>query len=125
MNRRGNTLIGMMAVLVIIAILGSVFMYGSGAFSKDHPSPRKDGKGTTIPGLAEAKARDTVCQHNLTQVRESIQIAETGGDDQHPGSLQDLHLPSEILKCPIGHEAYVYDPTTGQVHCPHPGHETL
>jgi hypothetical protein len=124
MNKRGNTLVGMLVTMAIIAILAGVFMYGSGVFQAGGPkSPRKDGKGVTIPGLVRAKAQDTVCMSNLSTVRQSIMVVQSSGEDTHPSSLADLHLPAESLKCPIGHEAYTYDPSTGEVHCPHPGHE--
>jgi len=103
-------------------MLSVVFMYGSGIFQKGGPkSSRADGKGITVPGAAEAAARDTVCQSNLQQIRMSM-MANAGGDDTHPASLADLHLPAEVLKCSFG-DMYVYDPGTGTVHCPHPGHE--
>ncbi|WP_144241209.1 hypothetical protein [Fimbriimonas ginsengisoli] len=113
-----------MITLAIIAVLAGVFFFGSGVFQAGGPkSPRKDGKGVTIPGLAEARARDTVCQSNLSQVRQSIMVAQSSGGDELPKSLDELHLPAEVTHCSIGHEAYTYDPATGQVHCPHPGHE--
>jgi len=121
MNRRGNTLVGLLVTMVIMAMLAMVFMYGSGTFGQ-HVSARKDGKGTTIPGAAEAAARDTVCRSNLNQVRQGLMVAQ-GGEDTHPESLDVLKFPADSLHCPIGHEAYLYDPTTGTVTCPHPGHE--
>jgi pilin/secretion family protein with methylation motif len=123
MNKRGFTLVSTMVTLVIIAMLSVVFMYGSGAFQKGGPkSSRPDGLGTTIPGAAEDAAKDTVCRSNLQQVRMSLEIAQ-GGTEEHASSLSDLHLPAEVLKCAVGHEAYIYDPNTGTVHCPHLGHE--
>ena len=122
MNQRGNTLVGLLVTMVIMAMLAMVFMYGSGTFG-EHKSARKDGKGTTIPGAAEMAAQDTVCRSNLNQVRQGLMIQQGGDDTSHPDSLAVLNFPKEVLHCPIGHEAYVYDPTTGTVHCPHPGHE--
>lgn len=124
MNRRGNTLAGMLVVMVIIMILACVFMFGGNMFSKDGPkSPRKDGKGVTVPGLVEAKARDTVCTNNLSQIRQMVMVYQTSNDDHFPESLQELKVPSEMMYDPIGKEPYQYDPSTGQVHCVHPGHE--
>jgi len=122
MNQRGNTLVGLLVTMVIMAMLAVVFMYGSGTFGQ-HVSARKDGKGTTIPGMAQASAEDTVCRSNLNQVRQGLMIQQGADDNTHPESLDVLHFPSEVLHCPIGHEAYAYDPTTGTVSCPHPGHE--
>lgn len=123
-NSRGFTLVSTLITIAIIAILAGVFMYGSSVFQKGGPkSSREDGLGTTIPGAAKLTAEDTVCRSNLDQVRQSVLVAQSAGEDQHPASINDLKLPKESLICPIGHEAYQYDPSTGQVHCPHPGHE--
>jgi hypothetical protein len=125
MNRRGHTLIGLMAAMAIIAILSVGLFYGSGML-KGGPakSPRKDGKGTTIPGLAKLQAQDTVCRNNLSQLRSGLQIAQTSsGDDTYPQTLEETRLGSSFYQCPVGKERYTYDPTTGQVTCPHPGHE--
>lgn len=122
--QRGNTLIGLLLSVVIIAILSVVFLKG-GFFGPGHSAvSRKDKLGTTIPGAVKLKAQDTVCQSDLQQVRDAIELASSSdADGKFPASLSELKLPSELLHCPIGHEAYVYDPATGQVHCPHPGHE--
>jgi len=122
MNQRGNSLVGMLVTMAIMAMLAVVFMYGSGTLGS-HQSARKDGKGTTIPGAAQMAAEDTVCRSNLSQVRQGLMIQQGADDSTHPESLDVLHFPSESLHCPIGHEAYIYDPTTGTVHCPHPGHD--
>jgi hypothetical protein len=121
---RGQTLVGLLVVLAIMALLGVALMKGSGMFGVPGKSVsgRKDGKGTTVMGSAEWAARDTVCRSDLAQVRAALQIAETP-DGEHPATLQELKLGAEFYKCPVGGEAYVYDPATGTVHCPHPGHE--
>jgi hypothetical protein len=124
--RSGSAMVGTLITVAIILVLVVVFMRGGcGGANLMSPgkSPRADGKGTTTLGLAEARARDEVCRSNLSQVRQSLQVAEASDSEGHPASLQDLHLPDQSLHCPIGHEAYTYDPQTGQVHCPHPGHE--
>ena len=85
---------------------------------------RADGKGNTVPGLVKLKAEDTVCQSNLGQVRSFIMIARGNADDQPPASLaRDPGLPKDFMSCPLGKEPYEYDPATGTVRCPHPGHE--
>jgi hypothetical protein len=84
---------------------------------------RKDQVGQTAYGQAEARSRDAVCAEDLAQVRQAIQVAQTSSD-AFPGSLSELKLAPNMLVCPIQpHEPYVYDAQTGQVHCPHPGHE--
>jgi type II secretory pathway pseudopilin PulG len=124
MNRRGNTLVGLMAAMAIIAVLSVGAFYGSGMFKGGAQSPRKDGKGKTIPGLAKLQAQDTVCRSNLGQVRSAIQLAMTAsGEDTPPQTIEETRIGSSFYECPIGKERYVYDPATGQVGCPHPGHE--
>lgn len=125
MNRRGHTLVGLLAAMAIIAILSVGLFYGSGMLSGGQAkSARKDGKGKTIPGLAKLQAEDTVCRTNLGQLRAGIQIAQTNsGDDVPPQTLEETRLGAQFYSCPLGKEPYTYDPTTGQVSCPHPGHE--
>jgi hypothetical protein len=124
MKIRGNSLVGMLVTLAIICILMVVVMRGTNMFGAPGTgSPRKDGRGTTVPGLVKADAQDVVCRSNLGQLRQSLQIAASGDDDKPPATLQETRLGREYYKCPMGGEPYVYDPTTGQVHCTHPGHE--
>ena len=123
MKQRGSAMVGTMVTLAIICVLLVVFMKGGcGSMLSASDSKRADGKGVTIMGAAEARARDEVCKTNLAQVRQMLMIAESDNDDKPPASLADLHAPDSTLHCPIGHEAYVYDPATGKVKCPHPGH---
>ncbi|MHB8637476.1 MAG: hypothetical protein ACYC96_13490 [Fimbriimonadaceae bacterium] len=122
--RRGSALIGTLITVAIILVLVVVFMKGGcgSMLSQGGGSPRADGKGKTIPGLVKADAQDDVCREQLAQVRQMIQIKESDSDDKPPESLTELNMPATMLRCPIGHEAYVYDPKTGAVKCPHPGH---
>lgn len=122
-NERGQTLAATLVVIAILAVLAVVMFKGSGAFSGKAASSRPDGKGTTVYGAAEYKAKDTVCQSNLQQDREGIKIYEMNNDDKPPENLSDIKFPKEFYECPVGHEPYVYDPQTGEVRCPHPGHE--
>lgn len=115
----GQTLIASMIVIVIILVLVVVF------FGVGKSSPRKDKLGSTTPGLVRYAALDTKCQSDLQQVRTAIQTQKAmSGEDTNPASLEELKLPQEFYSCPVGHEKYVYDPATGKVHCPHPGHES-
>jgi hypothetical protein len=120
-NRQsGNSLVGLLAAAAIIAVLVVISMYGGFGPRK---SNRADGLGKTVQGSVRADALDINCKSNLSQVRLSIQ-AFSGAEDTLPASLTDMpSLPADCLKCPIGHEAYEYDPATGVVKCPHPGHE--
>ena len=103
-----------MIVLVIICIMAVVYFVGSGE------SKRADKKGSTTVGAAILAAHDTECIEHLRQLRQSLQIAGTSGD--YPQTLEETNLGEEFYKCPLGGERYEYDPSTGKVKCPHPGH---
>lgn len=121
--RRGQTLVGLLIVIAIMAVLAVAVMRPWAVGGTAKPA-RADGKGTTVPGLVKLKAEDTVCRSNLEQVRLAIQVATSSGEDTFPASLGELRgLPKDFLSCPLGHEPYAYDPTTGTVRCVHPGHE--
>lgn len=122
--RRGSALVGTLITIAIILVLVVVFMRGGcgSMLSAGGSSPRADGKGITVPGLVKAEAQDDVCREQLAQIRQMIQVREADADDKPPASLSCLNLPDSMLHCPIGHEAYLYDPATGTVKCPHPGH---
>ncbi len=129
MKTRGSSMVAVMAAMVIILVLVLAYMFGgfgssNTAAGKDALPERADQKGITIPGAAIYKAKDDVCRSNLQQIRLAIQMAQTSSPEgQAPGSLNDLRLGADFLKCPIDpHEPYSYDPATGKVFCPHPGH---
>ena len=125
MTGRGFTLIATLITVVLILILAVVLFKGSSLFgaSATHGKARPDGKGTTVLGQVRYDAEDTVCQSNLMQLRQAIQLFEQSNDDHPPSSLADTRLGQEFYACPVGHEPYRYDPATGQVNCVHPGHE--
>jgi len=104
-----------------------MFFYGSqkaGGGNSTAPPPRADHLGQTVPGRVRYDAIDTVCRNNLEQIRQFITLARNSSDDDKPpASLDDARVPMSMRTCPVGHEAYIYDPATGNVHCPHPGHE--
>jgi hypothetical protein len=118
---RGWTLVGTLVTIAIMALLAAVLFLGSGAFGSKE-SPRPDGKGKTTVGLAKLEAQDEVCRNNLSQLRTSIQMSMIG-EETPPAALSDTRLGSSFYKCPVGGEDYEYDPATGQVRCPHKGHE--
>lgn len=123
MLQRGQTLVASLIVIVIMCVLAVVLLQGSGAFSKEGAkSSRPDGLGKTTVSTVKYAAKDDVCRSNLNQVRSSIEI-NTTTDDQRPATLEDTRLGAQFYECPIGHERYNYDPSTGKVSCPHPGHE--
>jgi hypothetical protein len=113
-----------MVTIVIMMILAVALFKGSGMLGVKSAPARKDGHGTTVLGAAEWAAKDDVCRSNLSQVREALQLAESQDPDgKFPQTLQETKIGNDFYSCPIGHEPYAYDPTTGQVHCVHPGHE--
>lgn len=116
---RGQTLVASLIVIAIIAILAVVLLKANLGEGK---SSRPDGKGTTIPGAVMMKAQDTVCKDKLNQVRMSLQMSHTT-DDTYPSTIQETRLGNSFYQCPIGKEPFNYDPQTGKVQCPHPGHE--
>lgn len=126
MKTRGNTLAATLVTVAIILVLVIVFFKGSGAFGqKDAVPERKDHAAKTVMGAVRYAAKDDVCRSNLGQVRSAITIASSSsGDSEFPKSLRDVKLPQEFYACPIGKEPYNYDPQTGKVSCPHPGHES-
>ena len=121
--QRGQTLVASLIVVVIILILAVVLFKGSGVFGGKPVASRPDGKGTTVLGGVRYAAKDDVCRSNLGQLRSAIQILDSTNDDHPPATLQETKLGSDFYSCPVGHEPYQYDPATGQVRCPHPGHQ--
>ena len=112
-------LIELLIVVLIIAALASFYLTSSTA-----PGGGGGGSGgaTTVPGKAREQAESAVCRNNLQQVRAAlgIQLSTAGSYPADLGSLE-VGVP---LSCPVGGEPYEYDAGTGQVHCPHPGHES-
>jgi hypothetical protein len=119
----GETLVGLLIAMVIIGILAVAAMKGSSMFGAKGPSARKDGKGSTTYGLAKLAAKDVECQSNIGQTRLGLQIAATNADEKFPDNLEATRIGADFYKCPVGGERYTYDPATGIVKCPHPGHE--
>lgn len=123
---RGYTLAATLITVVIVLILAVVLFKGTSVFGQPGSAAvkaRPDHLGTTVLGRARYDAKDDVCRSNLASLRQAIQIFESSNDDQPPASLADTKLGSDFYRCPVGHEPYVYDASTGTVHCIHPGHE--
>jgi hypothetical protein len=116
--RRGFSLVEILVVCVLLVALGGGLAY----FYMGHGRGEKPGDIVHTP---ITKANDAVCQSNISQVRQALSMAQMSeSDGKFPRSLTELkELPGEFLSCPTGHEPYLYDPATGQVHCVHPGHE--
>lgn len=114
-------LIELLIVAIIIAVAVSYYLTSQrmvGAVSGGKPG---DYNSTTVPGVALERAKGVECQNDLQQLRAAIaNYQATYGT--FPSSLEELQS-NVPLKCPVGGEGYVYDPSTGQVHCVHRGHE--
>lgn len=102
------------SVLMFVMLVGFVGCAVDG-------NQRADKEGETVVGQSMARAKDAVCMDNLKQIRMAIQVQQ-GAEEEPPPSLDGLKLPKEMLYDPIGKEPYEYDPETGKVKCPHPGH---
>lgn len=127
--RRAFSLIEILVVIVIIALLASVLYVGFGSrtlpISPQDPGEagRPDGLGTTTIGGAVARAKDEQCRQQISQLRQMIDMQTMSGEAP-PASLDQVgSLPATFQRCPIGGESYAYDPSSGRVTCPHPGHE--
>lgn len=113
----GFSLVELLIVLVIILILAAIILpnYIGGK--------RSDGKTVRAPVTV---AKDSVCQQNIRQVRQAIQAYTAADPDgKLPQSLSEMRETAPISRCEVGKVPYLYDPQTGQVRCPHPGHENF
>ena len=111
-------LVELLVVIAVIAILAAIIL------PKYLGGHTPNGKVVKAPITA---ARDVECRSNLAQLRQAIEMERQSSENgTPPASLQALRsIPREMLACPVGGEPYVYDPQTGTVHCPHPGHENF
>ena len=110
----GQTLIGMVLVVLILLAVGAYFLWGRTSEKPPSSDP------STIPKAALDRAQGVDCASHLQQLRAALQMAQMEG--AQPPDLASLNLGPDFLKCPVGGEPYRYDPRTGQVNCPHPGH---
>ncbi|HZP82595.1 MAG TPA: prepilin-type N-terminal cleavage/methylation domain-containing protein [Chthonomonadaceae bacterium] len=116
--RNGFTLVEIVLVMLVIVLLMGGLLY----YYDWRGEGKKPGDVVHTP---VTKAKDVVCQTNLQSLRQMITVSQTGDPDGRPPQTMEV-LPgftSELRSCPVGHEPYQYDPTTGQIHCVHPGHE--
>lgn len=118
----GRGLVGVI-VAVLIVVVATVFFATGSSLTGEKPAERADGKGETVVGKSILAGKDSKCRSNLSQVRQGIMVATDPVDDTRPATLEQTRLGSQFYVCPIGKENYLYDPQTGIVSCPHPGHE--
>lgn len=117
----GFSLIGL---LIVIVILGLAFLVvlRMNPFGGGHGPTRADKKDTNMISGSFARGRDAVCITNLQNCRQAVEMQKTT-EGKPPTTFGEIPSIKSIDHCPIGNEPYVYDPGTGAVRCPHPGHE--
>ncbi len=115
--RSGFAMVEIMVVLIIITALAALYFGTRGKGEK--AEPQFEGEAQTTLGKAVQKAESIECRTNLTQLRQMIQMESMEGGN--PGQLDaDWGVP---LRCPVSGYPYGYNPQTGQVWCPTPGHQ--
>ncbi len=121
----GNSLVGILVSFMIIVVAVMFFVTGGfGMLGGEEERERADGLGQTTLGRARYAAEDSVCRTQLSQVRQLVDLSKDQVDEVYPAGLSQVSgLPAGYDKCPIGKEQYTYDPATGEVTCPHTGHE--
>ncbi len=118
-EQRGFALVEIMIVLVLLALLAGGYFALRGP-GESEVEPRFAGEATTLPGRALQKGESVECMNNLSQLRQMLQMAtiDTG---TYPPALDPNW--GVALKCPVSGYGYQYDPRTGRIYCPTPGHE--
>ncbi len=117
----GFALIEILVVIILIGLLaGGYFALRGRGGPEGESEPRFPGEAQTLPGKAIQKGESVECMNNLSQLRQMIQM-ETIDTESYPPALDPNWRVA--LKCPVSGYAYVYDPASGQVYCPTPGHE--
>ncbi len=118
-------MLSVLAALVIIAVLFA-FLYGRG-FRNNTTATRPGGPTTTV-GMGLESGRAVDCSNNLSQIRYAIGLERMNDPDTAtlPPNLEVLSrngISPQMRKCPVSNQPYQYDPRTGKVWCPTPGHE--
>jgi len=119
LKRSGQSLVGVLVVLVII-MLGYWFLMRGGNTGSGPVGPHGE---RTIYKAAINKASGVECMSNLRQIRQAIQMYEQT-NEKKPTALADLKsngVTSAMLICPVTKKPYAYDQATG-VRCTDPPH---
>lgn len=122
-SNRGFSLVEIIVVLAILALLVGAFATGGFGMFSTKVAGRADGKGNTLVGRVKYSAKDVECRSNLNQVRQAVMIFRSTNDDLPPEDITYTRLGQDFYKCPVGGEPFTYEPQSGDVKCPHPGHE--
>lgn len=114
---KGFALVELLVVMVVLVGLAALYfgMRGKG----EKAEPKFEGEAQTTLGKAVQKGESVECQNNLRQLRLMIQMEAMEGSN--PAQLDANWGVS--LRCPVSGYEYRYNPETGQVWCPTPGHE--
>lgn len=127
LNNRGNwSLIGMLMAAAIIGVVIYLYMgQGTGPSTVKSSSNLVDqsSKKKTVYGKAMDTGKAVDCQQRLRQIRTAIEMSKTTSE-ANPPTLKDagLNVRPDYFKCPVSNQDYTYDPATGIVKCPNPGH---
>jgi hypothetical protein len=115
---------GVMIAMAVVALAVVFFVTGGFGMMGGKKEEREDGLGKTVVGRARYAAEDSACRTQLGQVRQLVEMATDPVDETPPAALSVVSgLPSGYDRCPIDKQNYEYDAATGDVTCPHEGHE--
>lgn len=118
-SRRGQgSLLGLLVVIVIIMI--AVWWLWLRPESGAKPTPAFEGEAQTTLGRALQKGETVQDIENLKQLRLQIQMYRQDQQQNPPALDPKWGIP---LACPVSGQPYRYDPQTGKVWDPTPGHE--
>jgi len=107
-------------LIVMVVIVGLAALYFGMRGKEKQAEPKFEGEAQTTLGKALQKSESVECQNNLRQLRLMIQMKAMEGSN--PPQLDPEW--GIALRCPVSSYPYGYDPQTGQVWCPTPGHES-
>ena len=113
-------MVEILVVMVVLVVLAALYFGLRG--KPEAPEPAFEGEAQTTLGKAIQKGESVECRSNLNQFRQMIQMETMSSPEgSYPSALdRSWGLP---MKCPVSGYDYKYDPQTGQVWCPTPGHE--
>ncbi len=111
-------MIGLLVVMAIIIV--AVWFVWIRPHNGVEQKPRFEGEAQTPLGQALQKGQSVECQQYLLQLRSFIRM-EKDSTGEYPAALDPKWgLP---LKCSVSGQPFGYDPASGRVWDPTPGHE--
>ncbi|MGQ9525365.1 MAG: hypothetical protein ACUVTZ_11080 [Armatimonadota bacterium] len=111
-------------VAAILAFVIAAVMWGH----KQKPQQDKTNapaNAQTIPGQAVERGHEVECMSNLRSIRQAIEMHKVTEETPPPNlaALSSAGIGPQQLRCPVSGAPYQYDPSSGRVWCPTPGHE--